>query len=172
MLKKIALLAALTIIFSAAQCFAKNAAPIYDNDEKNFVTAFNATAKKLTEGNEDGIKFFGLNTQIQFQEDRDNEDFYTAQSDPAEIGTVAVFVKRKPENIYDIAFISKTSDDATAALMTALVVLGFTEQEISSINVTNAEATVWFAAMKRDVTIKSGISNGKFIVSLEASTRD
>lgn len=172
MLKKIALLAALTIIFSTTQCFAKTAAPVFDKDEKIFVTAFNVVAKKLTENNSKSLKFFGLDTQIYFQENRDGEDYYTARSVPAEIGTVAIFVKRQPENLYKISLVSKSVEDVSKALATALIVLGFSEQEIKSVMLDKAEETVWCEKIKRDVTISNGTSNDAFIVSLEASAHD
>ena len=172
MLKKVALLATLTIIFSAAQCFAKTAAPVFDKDEKIFVAAFNVVSQKLTENNNKNLKFFGLDTQIYFQENRDGEDYYTARSVPADIGTVAVFVKRQPENLYEITFVSKSVEDVSKALATALIVLGFNEQELKSVTLNKAEETVWCEKIKRDVTISNGISDDAFIVSLQAFTRD
>lgn len=172
MLRKIALLAVLTIIFSASQCFAKTAAPIFDKDEKVFVTAFNVVAQKLTENNSKNLKFFGLDTQIYFQENRDGEDYYTSQSVPANIGTVVVFVKRNPENLYKISLVSKTEEDVSKALATALIIIGFNEKEIKSVMLDKAEETVWCEKIKRDVTISNGTSDDAFVVSLQAFTRD
>ncbi|MBQ7629599.1 MAG: hypothetical protein IJS81_05235 [Selenomonadaceae bacterium] len=172
MLKKFALFAALTIIFSASQCFAKTAAPVFDKDEKFFVAAFNFVAQKVTESNNDGIKFFGLDTQIYFQEKREGEDYYTARSMPNDIGTVAILVKRTPENLYKISFASKTEEDVSKALAIALIVIGFNEQEMKSVTLQTAEETVWCEKIQRDVMISNGTSDDAFVVSLQAFTRD
>jgi len=172
MFRKIALLAVFTLIISSAQCFAKTAAPVFDKDEKFFVTAFNFVAQKVTETNNEGIKFFGLDTQIYFQENRDGEDYYTARSMPHDIGTVAIFVKRTPENLYKISFVSKTEEDVSKALATALIVIGFNEKEMKSVMLDKAEETVWCEKIKRDVTISNSTSDDAFVVSLQAFTRD
>ena len=150
--RKVALLTALTLIFSAAQCFAQDAAPVYDKDEKNFVTTLNSTVKNMK-------GMFTLDTQIYFLWDWKGSDYYKSQALPQSENITFYFVKADPQCLKELLI---EADDA-ASLNKALkpTLLGFDKGEADSIKLEKSKTTVWCKETQRNFVFEKSIDNGE-----------
>jgi len=161
MFKKIALMTALTLIFSVAQCFAQDAAPVYDKDEKNFVTTFNSTVKNMK-------GMFTLDTQIYFLWDWKGSDYYKSQALPSSEGITFFFVKNDPQCLEELVIEADDAASLNKALKPTLLLLGFDSAEADSIKLENSKTTVWCKATQRNFVFKQDTDKGELRLVITA----
>ena len=161
MLKKIALLTAFTLIFSLSQCFAQNAAPVYDKDEKNFVTTFNSTVKDMK-------GMFTLDTQIYFLWNWKDSDYYKSQALPKSESVTFFFVKDDPQCLEELLIETDDAAKLNKALKPTLLLLGFDNAEADSINLQQSKTTVWCKATQRNFVFEQSIDNGELRLAITA----
>lgn len=161
MFRKVALLTALTLIFSLSQCFAQDAAPVYDKDEKNFVTTFNSTVKNMK-------GMFTLDTQIYFLWDWKGSDYYKSQALPQSENITFFFVKDDPQCLEELLIEADDAASLSKALKPTLLLLGFDGAEADSINLEKSKTTVWCKATQRNFVFEQSTDNGELRLAITA----